>query len=710
MEDDLAYYDLAEYAKTGKFYLKTSSITLQNWQEYYDGLMNLMRDGIETDFLQQNFFTVDFGDGDIVELSIFDLYINHMFWYPIVKHNITIDGRHLHFYEAETKETIKYFLDTYVIGVTRKEVDASELNSDLADTTHRFIESNEFAMYLSNTINLKDTIDLMSMSEEFNKLMHVKFPDTPIEDVKDAGMKVAERAIEMIKDSEKIIGYDHCLANSFRAKEGISPRQYKEFAHHIGSKPNGQGGVHAAIIDGSYLGGALNTVLAQFIDSNSARVAQIQMKSNTGESGGFARILGLNNIDSYLHDDPEYDCHTHNFEELMIKSQNILDLIIDRYYRFDPDGVEYIIHENDSFLIGKTIYLRSPMACASAARGNGVCYKCYGDLAYTNRYIKPGKYAAEKVSSELTQRQLSAKHLLETLIIALKWYFSFLVYFSVNINVVQLNKANEFKHGDKLIIDPEAIYQINEADYEKSDYLDGDIEVTSDYNEYIFSCILETADGKEIMVGTEDKDKLYLTNDFRMYLNKHGKRTEDDMIEVDLFDIATEYDGFSIFLVKLDNNELSKTLTDIQNLIDSKEVVQAHDRNSVLKDMLDLIIEGKLHIMAVHMEMILMNQLRSASKVLEKPDWDNPNEPYQLLTLDRALTDNPSVTISLLYQNLGRALYNPNTYKKSAPNPMDLFFMKQPQNFLSDTSNIVETKNKEELICPVVRYHVEDKK
>lgn len=707
--NEVAYYKFNEFIKEGKMTLKTSEINAGNWQELYGGIMNVMRDGIETDFVQKNFITVDFGDGDIVNLSIFDLYVNIIFWYPIAAQGQMIDGRHLHFPKTETQNTIKRFLDKYVIEVDRKVMDSVRLNNILDDTVHTFIESKEFSLYLANTINLKDIIDLMDACPEFDEIMHTKLPNTPIEEVKDIGMRQAERSIELILDSEKYIGYDHCMANSFRAEEGISPRQYKEFTTHIGSKPNGQGGVHAAIIDGSYIGGALNTVLALFIDSNSSRVAQIQMKNNTGDSGGFARILGLNNIDSYLHEDHEYDCHTKNYEVIVIKNEKILSLLLDRYYRLDPDGIEYRISEDDTHLVGKTIYLRSPMTCASAARGNGVCYKCYGDLAYTNQYVKPGKYAAEKLSSELTQRQLSAKHLLETMIVRLKWFMNFSDYFAVNINVIQLAPDMETTKGYVLLIDPETIEQENEADYEKNDYFDGDIGVSSDYNEYVRLCHIETPTGERIPIGTDDGDKMYLTNELKVYLNKHAKKTEEDLLEVDLHDIATEYEEFSLFLINLANDELSKTLNDIQDLINRKDTVASHDRNSVMQHMLDLIIEGRLHIMSIHMEMILMNQIRSVSNILEKPDWDCPNEDYNLLTLDQALTDNPSITISLLYQNLSRVLFNPLSFKKTAPNPMDLFFVKQPQNFLSDTSNIVETKDKEELFCPVVRYRVKDK-
>ena len=188
-----------------------------------------------------------FGDGDVVDLSVFDFYINLIFWYSIIKQGIRVDGRHLHFYESETQDSIKFFLDEYVINVSKKTMDSTLLNGILADTLHKFIQSDEFSMYLANTINLKDTIDLMNTNKEFYDIYHTSLADKPIEDVKDIGMKLANRSIEIIKDSEKYIGYDHCLANSFRAEQGINVRQYKEFAINIGSKPNGQGGVSPAI-------------------------------------------------------------------------------------------------------------------------------------------------------------------------------------------------------------------------------------------------------------------------------------------------------------------------------------------------------------------------------------------------------------------------------------------------------------------------------
>src|SRR5699024_9987776 len=109
-------------------------------------------------------------------------------------------------------------------------------------------------------------------------------------------------------------------------------------------------------------------------------------KENVGTSGRFARLLGLNNLDTKLHHDPHFDCHTQNFIELNISSEKVLKMIDSRWYRMTPNGVEHLINaKTDTYLIGKTALLRSPMTCASAARGEGICYKCYGELAYVNK-------------------------------------------------------------------------------------------------------------------------------------------------------------------------------------------------------------------------------------------------------------------------------------------------------------------------------------
>jgi hypothetical protein len=150
----------------------------------------------------------------------------------------------------------------------------------------------------------------------------------------------------------------------------------------------------------------------------------------------------------------------------------------------------------------------------------------------------------------------------------------------------------------------------------------------------------------------------------------------------------SDLEDLPLFFIDIQNNELSKTMDKLMNIINKNDVTTTKNRNELLTEMVNTIIEGNLNIMAIHCEIILANQIRNIDNILELPDWSYPNEPYKILTLNQALTDNPSVVVSLLYQKLSKMLYNPLTFRKHKPSFLDLFFMEKPQNYLSDTTNI----------------------
>jgi hypothetical protein len=78
-----------------------------------------------------------------------------------------------------------------------------------------------------------------------------------------------------------------------------------------------------------------------------------------------------------------------------------------------------------------------------------------------------------------------------------------------------------------------------------------------------------------------------------------------------------------------------------------------------------------------------MNQLRSKDDILEMPNWENINEDCTVLTLNQALTNNPSITVSLMYQ-ITNVYYNPLSFRKHKPSYLDLLFMEKPQDFFQN--------------------------
>ena len=370
---------------------------------------------------------------------------------------------HLIFEEDFTAALIGKYINKYLIIPHRKDMENMKLNNIIDDVLFLFKNIDLFSMYLANTANLEDYIDLMNSNPEVYNIFHADLSQYPLEDVNKVANQLNSRLVDIIKASD-----NHCFKDSFKAKEAINVKQHREYAVAGGTKPNGIGGVFNRIINSNYIVNGLQNMEEHYIEENSGRTAQILSKTNVSDSGHFARLLGLNNQDTVLHEDPEYDCGTKNYEEITIVSSDMLSKYISRYYRLYPDGMEKMLDGTESNLIGKKIYLRSPIKCKSFAEGRGICYKCYGDVAYTNADINIGKIAAELLSSELTQRLLSAKHLLESFIKTMKWVEMFGEYFILDGDLISIRDDLEDYKNKYIIIDNEDIHLENE--YEKSDY------------------------------------------------------------------------------------------------------------------------------------------------------------------------------------------------------------------------------------------------
>ena len=77
---------------------------------------------------------------------------------------------------------------------------------------------------------------------------------------------------------------------------------------------------------------------------------------------------------------------------------------------------------------------------------------------------------------------------------------------------------------------------------------------------------------------------------------------------------------------------------------------------------------------------------------MEKAKWYEYAPDYEIISLNRALTCNPSVTISMSYQKVSKLLYNPLTFKKNGSSFMDLFFMEKPQYAIKGLDNTSENE------------------
>lgn len=662
------YGEYGTLVNTGRVSINTVNLNKDNIDIHWNWIYNILVDGVEQDIVHNMIIDITFADGVQLYLSIFDYFLNLIMWkLPLLSGDLLTSDL-LFFDDCITQHTIKNYIDNF-IDIHRTDISNKDINNMIDDTIYKFMYIDDFSYYLANTINEKDTIDLMKEHKTAFDALHFSTSQYPLEEVKDRAMDMTNKLISIIQSPDS----KHCLRDSFRAKEGVNPKQFREFAVNIGTKPDGNGGIYSIVLDTNYMQEGISKGEYIIIDSSAARQAQILNKENVGQSGAFSRKLRLNNMHTKIHPNPNYVCNTKRFLPIYIKDAKMLMKFKNRYFRYNPKGVEYKISahpERDNMnLVGKLLYFRSPETCASHARGEGICYRCYGDLAYTNYNINPGCIASELLSSVLTQRLLSAKHLLETNIKALRWVDEFKDIFTVNWNMITLQEDFNPKKWS-LIINTEDIYQ--DSDYDEFEY-----------NSRINNFEVMDPDGKIILIKTEDLDNLYISPELNLILDK--VKPIDDKYIIDFSEII----NINLFMVNMTNNGLAATLELCKSMLDKQAIIKEYknDIGAFTGAFISAIIEGGLDVDAVHCELLVSNQIRRDSddprESMLQPEWEYPNEPYRLVTLDTALKENPSITTSLNYQYIQKQLTKPITFLKNKPGIMDLFFMEKPQEYMN---------------------------
>jgi hypothetical protein len=253
----------------------------------------------------------------------------------------------------------------------------------------------------------------------------------------------------------------------------------------------------------------------------------------------------------------------------------------------------------------------------------------------------------------------------------MEWTPDFYDLFQINFNSISLFDNKIYK-GYKLIIDD---------DIKCEEELDNNI----DYNYYIDEFYIKKPDGTKVKINTTNVDRLYFDKDFYDYTlslyPEDKSSSESYYAELDMVKLM---DFQSLFVVEIKNNELSATMDKIKKLIDNKSVITLYDRNSILKEFITTNIQGNITLNSVHFEVLLMNQIIAADDELENPDWTVKDQGYQILTLSKALSNNPSITVRLEAAKVAKTLANPQNSRLWRPSMSDIYFMEQPQEYLDE--------------------------
>ena len=134
----------------------------------------------------------------------------------------------------------------------------------------------------------------------------------------------------------------------------------------------------------------------------------IDTARNTSMSGYLTRRLVylISNIEL---SDTVQDCGSNEYLKMPITDDNATILLY-RVAKFDPQSSEEIIITKDNYkeLIGKQLYIRSPLLCQCPK--DQICHKCYGYLFKKLESRQIGYMAAQSIGERTSQLTLRTKH------------------------------------------------------------------------------------------------------------------------------------------------------------------------------------------------------------------------------------------------------------------------------------------------------------
>ena len=697
--------------------IDTSCITKESINDFQNDLKDVFLDYIENPVIQNAKVIFVFDNGMSARLTPSYALINIIVWGFIVNTGQKIKAKHLFFNrKGITNGYIKSYIDQYAIMPVREQVAEvndrmiiHNLNRTIYDSLRALKFVDKFAWYFNNSINMEDFILMYYSCPGFKEIMdrhnNNYYAQFPADQMNQEALNDMNKLIDYIVNAKKYIGRDHCLSDAFRSKEGIKPKQAREMYTNLGVKPNGEGGVFPYVVNTSYISGGANNVAFHILESLIARIAQNLSKKNTSRSGHFSRIMILNcsatrKYTSPYTDkiDPGYDCGTRNFLEYYVADETALKKIADRWYRIHPMGIEhrlsnvYQVVKEHRDLIGKVIYLRSPIKCLSAANGKGICRKCMGELYNIVPATNIGVYSVTTLTERLTQMMLSAKHLLEAKIDGVTFDTSIISeeeiakYIIIDQGTIYINPEIQdakkwhliIKDGD---IQEEVIASLDDGDEEDNE--DCNIEDTVCYVNVFY--LKKHGSNEVITIKTSNIDNLELSEWLIKYIELKNLTDNNEDIDIPV-SVLLEEDDCPLFDVGIHNDDMSERLESVIKVIDLKANTDSYTAETFLQALSDRLNNiGLDHIMSVHLEIIIMNQIRSREDIIEMPDWSVPNQKdYQVLTLKKAVMTHPSITIAMQSENIARMLHTPLSFRKYKASPYDLMYMTQPQKFINN--------------------------
>lgn len=523
---------------------------------------------------------------------------------------------------------------------------------------------------LALSISNNDFLEVANRSEHARKLMDCDF---------DIPENIEPSELEQLKKKEtakllNIMGEQTDLPISVYARNGLfNPGQAGEFFVLQGYKPDLNDHTipmthHTNIIKG------LKHPVAFMVDAYGGRKAEV-LKLNVSDAGAFERSLTML-LSGVRYVDPDWECDSKHFRIRDIAGLDMLEKLEGRVATLDPKSDEYfIISPDDTNLIGKRLYIKTPITCTHPRRNEGyICSACYGKLmANLNRDIHIGRLAGLNSADEIEQKLLSAKHALTTNTNDIEFNDLFDAYFTKAAGQIRFNDAilEASANGEEHINDLYLEFHLTTM----KKVLDGEGRHFDRSTSEII--VYDKNADTRVSIHEENGVPICLSPDFilKVFLPAIAHHNPDEPVLIKFTDIINNgiSDPEILFEYQYMNNGIAKPLNTMQDILKgTSRINEFTNYDDLLNTLIPLFVAGGIHLPEFQQE-LLVSQLICDPK--GRPvDWSLEKPEYKFMTIDAAIFANKSPITSVLYhESSGQLSGKYGTYNKCGTSQYDWF-------------------------------------
>lgn len=405
-------------------------------------------------------------------------------------------------------------------------------------------------------------------------------------------------------------------------------------------------------------------------ESRTAAVSEFMTETPMQQSEYLSRLLQIStSVVKRIHPG---DCGSKEWIIYLIDDANkLIDMQGIHYY--GEDGVERVIDNQSTFLIGTPLKIRSVFTCKHPDR-YGVCAKCFGDLSYNAVFTDNlGHNSSIALQSPASQLFLSHKHHTASAsarenVMSIEAR-EFLTRRSSEPNVFYLKPMPNSKTKLSIMVQLDEGKNIDDLKY--LDMLDS---VTPERitSLSVLGIILTKGEITErsMIVVKSDSRNANFTMEMLKYIHEHGWEISERgsyVINMDKWDYKlpfltlpeeqfspVEYSGLVRSFIKGGGDEKLK-ITDPKTVIHYTDVAQA------LHAFHDLVAE-RMHVNLSHLQVILFSTM---ARDVKGKDYNLPSPENRSLgqfTKHDDKMKNGNISAAMSYQTQTATIFNPNSY------------------------------------------------